>query len=270
MLEKHHVLMRSRTLLIILISCFSNTAFAWGHDGHGAIGVLALRQVQADTRLALQNILGTTDDQTIVEACNWPDVVRKTDEWAWSAPLHYINIPKGESRYSEQRHCPDQLCATEAIKRYAEILGDEQTIQIERQQAFAWLCHLTGDLHQPLHAGFASDRGGNEFKIVFENEDMNLHGFWDRALITSRAGDLAGLLGVLDDYPVVESNHSWSPEQVNEWTEESHKLVEEEIYPPGPVISKSYQDKSWVIMQQRMTTAASRLAEILNTMLGRE
>ena len=264
--------MHIRTQLTLFVICivgnYSSAVFSWGEDGHSAIGILALQQIQTETRLELLSILGNLDDQSTIKACNWPDEVRETPEWEWSYPLHYINLPKGENRYSKARDCPDQLCATEAIKRYADILGDEQAGKTERQQAFAWLCHLTGDLHQPLHAGFAIDRGGNNFRIVFENEETNLHGFWDRTLINSRVGNWKGLLNVLAEYPVVEACNGWSPDAVDQWTEESHLLVVEEIYPRDQTISDSYADKSWLIMQQRMTTAASRLAELLNTILN--
>ncbi len=41
------------------------------------------------------------------------------------------------------------------------------------------LTHLLGDLHQPLHLGHASDRGGNEVKIKFFDNETKLHSAWD-------------------------------------------------------------------------------------------
>ena len=249
---------------------FSADIFAWGQDGHSAVGILSLGQLQSETRIALERVLGSVDEQTIIAACNWPDAVRKTDEWAWSYPLHFINIPPDESSYNKSRDCPEQLCATEAIKKYAAELSDRQASTEKRRQAFAWVCHLTGDLHQPLHAGYsgaAYDRGGNEFDISFAGEQMNLHNFWDRALIKARAGDRQQLIRVLGKFPTVPAGDNWLPGMVDLWTEESHRLVEEEIYPKDPEIRKSYADKSWKILQQRLITAASRLALIINTVL---
>jgi len=260
-----------RLLIVLLITCaatsFSTGIFAWGHDGHAAVGVLSLRQLPADTRHTLERVLGSVADQTILEACNWPDVVRKTAEWEWSYPLHYINIPPGEINYSESRDCPDQQCATEAIKKYAGELGDPKTGIEKRRQAFAWLCHLVGDLHQPLHAGFAHDRGGNEFDITYKSEQMNLHVFWDRALIKDRAGDWQDLIGVVSRFPTVQTADNWTPLMVDRWTEESHRLVQQELYPANPEITQSYADKSWAILQQRIITAASRLASIIESVL---
>jgi hypothetical protein len=261
----------NRLLLMLFTACaatsISTGAFAWGHDGHAAVGILSIEQLSADTRLALQRVLGSIDEQTIVEACNWPDVVRKTAEWEWSYPLHYINIPPGESNYSESRDCPDQQCATEAIKKYALELGDQRASTETRRQAFAWLCHLVGDLHQPLHAGYAHDRGGNEFDITYKGEQTNLHDFWDRALIRDRAGDWRGLIGAVSNYPTVQTADNWTPVMVDHWTEESHKLKQKELYPANPNITQSYADKSWAILPQRIITAVSRLASIIESVL---
>jgi len=261
----------NRLLIMLLTACaamsFSTGIYAWGHDGHAAVGVLSIRQLPADTQRTLEQVLGSVDDQTIAEACNWPDAVRKTAEWEWSYPLHYINIPPGESKYSESRDCPDQQCATEAIKKYALELGDPQASTKTRQQAFAWICHLVGDLHQPLHAGYAHDRGGNEFEITYKGEPTNLHNFWDRALIKDRAGDWQGLIGAVSGFPTVQAADNWTPLMVDHWTEESHLLVQQELYPANPVITQSYADKSWAILQQRIITAASRLASIIESVL---
>ena len=268
------IISTSQTLSILLtllaVATGSSQALAWGHEGHGVIGILSLETLSTDSRLELNSVLGSLDDQTIIEACNWPDAVRKTDEWKWSYPQHFVNIPKGEPIYSKRRDCPDGLCATEALKKYAIQLGDKRASQQQRVQAFSWLCHLTGDLHQPLHAGYsgkAFDRGGNNVEITFNNEEMNLHHFWDRALIYDSAGDRQNLLKIVAGIPKVKAGDNWTPEMVNSWTEESHQLVENEMYPDDPDISQTYQDDSWGLLQHRLSTAAERLALILNTVL---
>ncbi len=249
---------------------FSTSVLAWGPDGHAAIGILSLDRLQPDAKAELQGVLGSLDEQTLIEACNWPDAVRKTDEWAWSYPLHFVNIPKGVPDYSKARDCPDDLCAPEAIKKYAAELGDRQASQQQRRQAFAWICHLTGDLHQPLHAGYsgdAYDRGGNNFAITFEGEQLNLHYFWDTALIKSRAGNRQQLIAAMRQFPAEAAGDNWTSEMVDHWTDVSHRLVQDEVYPQETQITESYADKSWKIMQQRVSTAASHLALIVNTVL---
>jgi hypothetical protein len=255
------------TLTVCTLSGFSSNAFAWGPDGHSAIGIFALRQLEPGARQSLEQIVGPLDGPAIIKACNWPDEVRETEEWDWSAPQHYINIPRGDFVYQQSRDCPDGRCATEAIKRYAAELANPQADKEQRWQAFAWLCHLVGDLHQPLHAGFADDRGGNNFDIVFKGEQINLHGFWDFELVNEHAGSWENLVCLLSKSPRFKTGSNWSPEMVDDWTNESHKLAASRVYPVNPNIENSYEQQSWEIAQQRIRMAASRLALIFNSEL---
>jgi len=251
----------------LALSGYSPDSLAWGSDGHTAIAMLAIGQLQPAARRELEYIAGPLDEQTIMEACNWPDTIRETEKWVWAAPRHYINIPRGESVYVETRDCPDQVCNTEAIKIFAAGLANRQAGKEQRWQAFAWLCHLVGDLHQPLHAGFADDRGGNLFNVVFNGQDMNLHAFWDRELIHLHAGSAQDLLQLLGKSPAIQTTAGWSPELVDAWTSESHKLAEQRVYPPSMNIDEAYVRQSWEIAQQQLGTAAARLALIINSEL---
>lgn len=252
----------------LVAGCVTTPVFAWGPDGHGVIGMLAVERLQSQTRLQLEGILGSLEEQTIFEACNWPDEVRNTGQWEWSSAFHYVNIPPGESQYSQSRDCPDGQCVTEALKNYAIVLGQEQSLPQVRQQAFNWVCHLTGDLHQPLHTGYASDRGGNDFEIQFGQETMNLHGYWDFALINSHFKTWKELLNRMSAFPYQQINANWRFTMVDEWTNESHKLVEDDFYPASPVIDLSYQQRSWEITQRQLNIAASRLASIIESVLS--
>ena len=252
---------------ILAFSTYSTMALAWGADGHTTVGILAVKQLNADALNELEKLMGRLDEQTMVEACNWPDVIRKTDEWSWSEPLHYINIPRGDFSYLESRDCPEQQCVTEAIKRFASTLADQQAGNEQRRQAFAWLCHLVGDLHQPLHAGYADDRGGNNFDIDFNSGPMNLHTFWDFELINQHAGSWQKLVGRLSPLSPDQAGSDWSTEMVVDWTNESHKLVIDMVYPPTRNIDESYEQHSWKIAQQQIVKAATRLALIINSAL---
>ena len=246
---------------------YSTDSLAWSADGHTSIGILAISQLQAESRRELESLIGPLDDHAMEKACNWPDEIRETEEWDWSARFHYINIPRGDFVYLESRDCPDQQCATQAIKRYAAELADREAPREQRMQAFAWLCHLVGDLHQPLHAGFEDDRGGNNFDIIFKGEQMNLHGFWDFELINQHAGSWQNLVRLLSTSPVTEATSNWSPEMVNDWTNESHKLAKHTVYPATKNIDEIYLQKSWERAQKQISSAATRLALIINTEL---
>ena len=92
---------------------------AWGPDGHRIVGVDALPLLDDTARSAVVEILGGDSADVIGTACSWPDTVRKTPEWEWSAPMHYVNIPRSATHYDWERDCRDGMCVTAAIVRYA-------------------------------------------------------------------------------------------------------------------------------------------------------
>jgi hypothetical protein len=258
---------------------YSTQAIGWGRDGHTAIGVLAVNQLQPEALQQLESIVDPLTKQAMAEACNWPDDYREAEEGEWSGPLHYINIPRGETAYTESRDCPEephsagqpaQHCATEAIKFYARELIRDQATDEQRWRSFAWLCHLVADLHQPMHAGFADDRGGNSVEVIFEDWHMNLHHFWDSALIKRQAGSWQYLIGQLSEFPPVKAGSEWSPLMVNDWTNSSHKLASEHAYPASATIDEMFAQQSWELIQEQIRLAASHLALVINSVLKTE
>ena len=78
--------------------------------------------------------------------------------------------------------------------------------------ALAWVAHLVGDMHQPLHAGQLEDRGGNLTCVAWMGEPSqrivsdgkvtcsgaNLHAVWDTKLLEAATGFMQP-----DDAPVL-------------------------------------------------------------------
>ncbi len=147
------------------------------------------------------------------------------------------------------------------------VMANREASQEQRWQAFAWVCHLVGDLHQPLHAGFGDDRGGNDIEVVFNGETINLHEFWDLKLIQQQAGSWQYLVGDLSVFPPVPAGSDWSPGMVDDWTNESHNLVRTIVYPAPGRIDETYTRKSWELIQTQLSLAAKRLATIINHQL---
>lgn len=245
-----------------------SVCMAWGPDGHSAVGILAMNQLNGNSRSQLQSVIGPLDTQAMVKACNWPDEVEDTDEWEWAAPQHYLNIPRGDFTYQQSRDCPTRLCVTEKIKDYAAQLADPHESPQNRWQAFAWLCHLTGDLHQPLHAGFGDDRGGNQFEVVVNGETTNLHTFWDSIVISENAGGREELIELLTPQQTMDVGSDWSWQATNDWTNESHELAKTVVYPENVIISENFQQRSWELVQQQINLAANRLALIINSVFA--
>lgn len=263
-----------RTMVALIALLPIQQTLAWGRVGHTVIGNAAVAALDPAPRAELLDILQATSAETLAgaieEACFWPDTLRESAEWSWSAPQHYVNIPRSSDRYDRQRDCPDGLCVTEGILKYAAELGRPGLGRERRWQALAWLCHLVGDLHQPLHAGFRDDRGGNRVDIEYRGEHSNLHHFWDSMLANQRlqGADLGTI--ALRGAPEALASRDWNPAGPATWTEESHALAATRAYPPGPVIDDTFADASWALVQQQWRKAAVRLAIILNSVLATE
>ena len=104
-------------------------------------------------------------------------------------------------------------------------------------------------------------------EVVFNDEQMNLHHFWDSSLIHQQAGSWQYLVGELGVFPPVKAASNWSPDRVNDWTSESHQLAKLSAYPNKERINAGFADQTWGLIQQQIPLAASRLALIINSKL---
>lgn len=258
------------TCIILLLP--TSPALAWGPAGHRIVGSAAHALLDAKARKEVDAILafdGSGDPAAALNsACNWPDEIRDTSEWEWSAPLHYVNIPRSTRHYAAQRDCPDGICVTAGITRFANELTRRDLTPEKRWQALAFLCHLAGDIHQPLHAGFRDDRGANRVNIEYRGKEWNLHRFWDSVLTMEKRIDEDQMISTIVAQARPDLPLSWSPSETVRWTEESHDLAANEAYPEGRHIDSEFAEKAWDITQSQWLKASMRLALILNAVLG--
>lgn len=267
--------MRSKEFLLLagLAAAFlAPAATAWGPAGHRIVGTAAHAMLDPKARQEVDRILAFGGQGHTVEAldnaCNWPDEVRETTEWEWSSPLHYVNIPRSTAHYSAQRDCREGLCVTAAITRYANELAQPQLSLERRWQALAFICHFVGDVHQPLHAGFRDDRGGNQVDIEYGGQEWNLHHFWDSVVAAEKLESEPGMVADIVKNGRPELANSWSPLEAADWTEQSHALAVEAAYPEDKEISPEFAEQAWQIIQAQWLNASLRLALVLNAVLG--
>ena len=256
----------------LLALLLTSNLFAWGAEGHRIIGMAAFEMLDETARTEVLGILDQPAPaelaNTLSEACSWPDTVREQNEWAWSSPLHYVNIPRNTDRYDRERDCPEGRCATEGIIHFAGQLAYPDMASEKRWQAFAFVCHLVADLHQPLHAGFRDDRGANTVDVVYRGEEYNLHWFWDGVNVRARLGDEDQMVARLARAGITKAGGDWSPSEVAAWTEQSHALAKDKAYPEGRVIDEGFADSRWALSVLQWERAAERLARLLNAVLG--
>jgi hypothetical protein len=127
-------------------------------------------------------------------AARWADDVRLADPAQNRSQWHYVNFPfkpDGEPASIEPKP-PDPVNILSAMNENQQILRSDAPPD-QRAIALAWLFHLVGDVHQPLHTTQMftrkypnGDRDGNEIcvRVAADRTPLNLHALWD-GLITS-------------------------------------------------------------------------------------
>lgn len=148
-------------------------AHAWGPIGHRITGAIADENLSGVTRAQVQLLLGSED---LAQASTWPDEMRSDPSEFWqktAGPWHYVTVPNGIEY--EAPDTPPEGDAMTALARFTETLRDPKASQDDKRLALRFIVHIIGDLHQPLHAGNGTDRGGNDFKVTWFGKSTNLH-----------------------------------------------------------------------------------------------
>lgn len=243
-------------------------AGAWGFNGHRMIGELAERELPASVRAEIRELLADEPSPTLAAVSTWPDEVRGEEAWRHTGRWHFLNFPRDSCRFSQRRDCPEGSCIVGAIESQLKVLADRRRTRAERAVALKFVVHLIGDLHQPLHAGYADDRGGNDEQIRFGMRGLNLHGFWDSTLLDTRELHWTEYARELGSTPLPPPGRMGGRAAVR-WAQESCHLIESaQIYPERRRIDREYVERQRPVAEAQLRLAASRLAAALKEALG--
>ncbi|MGY2132380.1 S1/P1 nuclease [Hymenobacter sp. HD11105] len=261
--------MRKLLLPLLLVFLSPLSLWAWGTDGHRAIGKIAEQHLSRRAKSKVYQLLGT---ETMPLISTWPDEIRSYPEFKETAPWHYVNTPSGlnHDQYVQQLKAQTEPNAYNALLTQLSILKDTSKSQAERLAALKFVVHIVGDVHQPLHAGHAEDKGGNDIKVKFRGRDTNLHSLWDSGLLDYQGLTYTEMATAYDAKlrgSVVRKLQAASPEQ---WLWESYQ-ASNQLYqetPNNADIDYRYYPAHSVLMRQRIIDAGIRLAGVLNKALG--
>src|SRR5690242_231101 len=223
----------------------------------------------------------------------WADDIRTRDKAESRLPWHYVDFPfkpAGEPASIQVVEPPQENILT-AIAENTRILRTAND-PARRGVALAWLFHLIGDIHQPLHAIqlFSreypnGDHGGGYFcvRVAHDRAPLSLHRLWD-GLITS-SNNTRTLRNIAIELQNRFSKASFSelammpPEA---WAKESFEIATKIAYQNGAfrgtpkgqgkdcrevtdaaVLPNGYANIARKIADRRMTLAGYRLADLL-------
>ncbi len=281
---------------IIALLCFGLAllpapALAWGDYAHRLIAGIALANLSPAARAEVRQILArgaavdtpTCPIATIGDASVWPDCARGLgDRFAFSASWHYQNIDVCQP-FAITANCPDGNCVTAQIPKQLAIAADRSASAAARAQALAFVIHLVGDMHMPLHIGDKHDRGGNDVRAAYgakAPDRMNLHRIWDSDL-AERA---------LTEPPAVTARSNGAGDRramaagsIADWARQGWEVSRTIVYPQlrdfpdscpaksnlRPVVDAAYIAAAQAPLRRQVERAGVRLAMLLNTALAR-
>lgn len=245
----------------------SQQVFAWGQTGHRVVGEIAEHHLSPQAKAAVEAIL---PHESLAEASTYADEMRSDPDTFWkktSPPWHYVTVPAGKT-YAEVG-APHAGDAFTALQHFTEVLKDAHSSMEDKQLALRFVVHLVGDLHQPLHAGNGTDKGGNDVKLKFFWHDSNLHSVWDSGMIDHLGLSFTELSTWLDEKITPEQRKAWYDTNPQDWIAESAK-IRDGIYPDSADINYDYMYNNINIVKQRLKQGGIRLADYLNMIFAKK
>ena len=255
---------RPIALLFALAGCATALApapaLAWGKTGHRAIAAVAEPHLSGLARAHIREIIGL---ESLDEAATWPDDMRSAPAPFWqktASPWHYVTV----GGYAYDQPPPEGDAAT-ALTRFSAMLRDPAATKADRQLALRFIVHIVGDLHQPLHVGKGSDRGGNDVKVTWFGKATNLHAVWDSALVDDQQLSFTELAERLERHTGSDDVIAWWVANPIVWIAESAQ-IRDRIYSDGSDLGYDYIYQHSPTVNLRLRQAGVRLAAYLNAL----
>jgi hypothetical protein len=304
-----------RCVFVLLVGLLSAApASAWDNMGHMTVAAVAWEKLTPDIRTRVSQLLRLNpqyiawtvnvapekrDQIAFLRAATWPDYIKGDPRYkddgsnGGNRPpagpeagqnigyadlnrhkyWHFVDTPFSIDKTPVEP--PSVPNAQTQIALFRAALTSKATDDIKSYD-LAWLEHLVGDIHQPLHAtqGFSAsephgDNGGNDEKITCGGcQETVLHWFWDDAPGVSDNPDDA--IAAAKTLPEVDA---WQValRDENAWIEESFELAKQVVYQTpisvgaGPfALSDAYKAQAAEVAKVRMEVAGLRLAVLLS------
>ncbi|MCB4435702.1 S1/P1 nuclease [Alteromonas sp. McT4-15] len=246
----------------LLATGVASPAFGWGQTGHRVTGAIAQQYLSPLSQAAMMELL---PNSSLAQASTHADEMRSDPSEFWqktAGPWHYVSVPEGKT-YVEVG-APDEGDAVTALEQFTNTLKDPSATTDEKRLALQFIVHIIGDLHQPLHAGNGTDRGGNDVKVRFFWQDSNLHRVWDSQMLEQRGLSYTEWTAQLTRSITPQDIRSWASTDVLEWIKESTE-IRDTIYPDNANnMSYDYLYNNLPTAQKRIQMAGIRIAMYLN------
>ncbi len=296
-------------LTLAITGWMSAPVHAWNRAGHMTSGVIAYQVLKKESPETIRKAVAILKEHPYYKktweprladrrpedrdlylftmAARWPDDARDDPQYhhfEW----HFINMPfkpTGEAAGIRPRD-PDPNNILRAFGQNLDLLKKKSSTLQERAIALAWIFHLVGDVHQPLHTAALfsrqfprGDRGGNSFFIRVEPDSnvISLHQFWDDLILGSQNFQTVKNRGIAltarPEFTKKKLKELQEP-SFDKWAAESFQLAKEAVYRNGrlrgsskrndaPVLPADYPKTVQPLAERRLLLAGFRIAQVL-------
>lgn len=275
--------------LIGLLVLLPVAVLAWGKAGHYVIADIAYQHLTPTTKQIVDRYsLAFSDSHNpktrFMNMSYWPDTLRQQgiDDFSkW----HMQPYPYTQQGVKGKRYPRKSLMWAVRYNQY-QLKHDRS--ERKRARALAFLVHIFGDAHQPMHCiklfnkRFPrGDAGGNAYRIRARAGD-NLHEFWDRGgglLVMKRQSYRRYLKQINQLAQQLQQQYPWQDLQslTDEqnpklWTEHSYQLAVKDAYSLAYKAkpSAAYIKQAQAVSSKQLVVAGYRLAYWLNHNLGNQ
>jgi hypothetical protein len=291
---------------VALVVLGPRPAYAWDEFGHRVVARIAWENMTPQARdRAIQVLQGASQSMGLAQGftgqlsserqialflagSTWPDDVRPPDPRSaafHNRNRHFVNLfwrQNTDFGAIEPLNVPPR---GNLLNHLPRLLSDSlrSTNRARAARALAWIIHLVGDIHQPLHNSARvtprdtlpdGDRGGNAFRVAGHFE---LHSFWDNVIDrnTFRPGESERArvervaLELSSRFPRSVFAGELAATQFREWSEAGVRLAQSRAY-VDPLVRngfppEAYERQAFEAAEPRIALAGYRLADLLNT-----
>lgn len=278
------------TLVVALFVC--SHSYAWNAVAHRVIANIAYANLTDNARAKVDSLVGRFHQEypsisSFDEMAPWPDELHGQKIESFSH-WHYFDLPlSGDG--TPVKNLADTDNAVWAINMIKPVLKNTHANDYERARFLAFLIHIEGDLHQPLHTvsrisaeHLDGDQGGNLFSIIdpVSKSKITLHKYWDGGLGVfdqntnnkSLSNETIASLStdIMAHYPSDYFGAAVADLSPDHWASDGFGMASEFVYstPERQVPNATYIDSGKKMAEQRVALAGYRLANLLNSLLS--
>ena len=293
---------------------------AWDDAGHKTIAYIAWEQMTPAAREKVFEILMNAPEDSDLSvfylqdsrseavkrreffmiAATWADIVRDKKFENRFEKYHHSNWHYTDTFWTAENGAIKLLpkpegegggMATEKINEFVQLLKTETAPDADQAIAIAWIEHLVGDIHQPLHNSARitdlepkGDQGGNTFSLTPKDtpreKSENLHWFWDsilgRNIPRNDVCDSDYIVPIAETiikkFPFAELQKRLEPDKIEQWHEESFKLATTDVFSTDLIRYETptakYRRNALRVSQEQMALAGYRLGALFNELFG--